>query len=192
MEVSHHNTRHTKTCDPPATCTKTYRLYKTYTTYGYSIRACGSTTKLNWAKNFLPFVLKMCCPWLLGHTVPWLCTNYTTLYQKYHLHAKCTILSGHSVPIGVNFTGLEVYERQQASYTCESLFSFLLFMNFCLCVLTLHISRHVTKSNVIFFLQQKYLMLQFNIQMCDFSIINISYAWFRHHSMALRSGKDSG
>lgn len=34
-----HNTRHTKTCDPPATCTKTYSLYKTYTTYGSSIMA---------------------------------------------------------------------------------------------------------------------------------------------------------
>lgn len=39
MAVSHHNTRRTKTCDPPATRTKTYRLYKTYTTYGCGITA---------------------------------------------------------------------------------------------------------------------------------------------------------
>lgn len=71
--------------------------------------ALGSSTTHHRAKNFLPFVQKMCCPWLLGHTVPWLCTNYTILYQECHLYAKWAILSGHSGPIGVNFTGLRVY-----------------------------------------------------------------------------------
>lgn len=55
MAVSHHNTRHTKTCDPAATCTKTYSLYKTYTTYGYSIMVPGSSTTHHRAKKFLPF-----------------------------------------------------------------------------------------------------------------------------------------
>lgn len=66
--------------------------------------ALGSSTTHHRAKNVLPFVQKTCCPWLLGHTVPWLCTNYTILYQEYHLYAKWAILSGHSGPISVNFT----------------------------------------------------------------------------------------
>lgn len=45
MAVSHHNTLHTKTCDPPATCTKTYGLYKSYTAYGISIMTLRFSTE---------------------------------------------------------------------------------------------------------------------------------------------------
>lgn len=67
---------------------KDSRLYKTCTTYGGSIMVLGFSMSYYWAKNFLPFVQKMCSLWLLGHTVPWLCTNNTILYQKCHLYAK--------------------------------------------------------------------------------------------------------
>ena len=65
-------------------------------------------------------VQKRCCPWLLGHTVSWLCSNYTILYHECHLYAKWAILSRHYGPIGVNPTDLRVLAP--AGALCVSLF----------------------------------------------------------------------
>lgn len=67
-------------------------------------------------KTSYPLSVKRVATGSSGHTVPWLCTNYTTIYQQCHLYAKWAILFGHTGPIGVIFTGLIVYQKTAGSF----------------------------------------------------------------------------